>query len=203
MSKSINMKETKDIILHTAYSMFLNNNYEAVTINSIIKAAGITKGGIYHYYASKEELFKAVADNFLIENRTSIHIEYSSLKEFIDNSINKAKEKIHLKSNSNDIDLSSPAQHISLFMAAFKYYPNFSEIGRKFYNEELSIWVEAIELAKKNGEVSNKVNSEIMAMNFMAIGTSIVTNTILGGSIDYALEMHSKQLLELYQSIKV
>ena len=203
MSKSIKMKETKDIILHTAYSMFLNNNYEAVTINSIIKAAGITKGGIYHYYASKEELFKAVVDNFLIENRTSIHIEYSSLREFIDNNIKKAKEQVKLKSSNNEIDLSAPAQHISLFMAAFKYYPNFSEIGRKFYNEELSIWVDAIELSKKNGEVSNKVNSEIMAMNFMAIGTSIVTNTMLGGSIDYALEMHSKQLLELYHSIKV
>lgn len=195
------MKETKDIILHTAYSMFLNNNYEAVTINSIIKAAGITKGGIYHYYASKEELFKAVVDKFLIENRASLHVEYSSLREFIENNIEKAKDQVKLK--TNEIDLSAPAQHISLFMAAFKYYPNFSDIGRKFYNEELSIWVDAIELAKKNGEVSNKVNSEIMAMNFMAIGTNILTNTMLGGSIDYALEMHSKQLLELYQSIKV
>jgi len=183
--------------------MFLNNNYEAVTINSIIKAAGITKGGIYHYYASKEELFKDVVDKFLIENRTSLHIEYSSLREFIDNNIKKAKEQVKLKSSNNEIDLSAPAQYISLFMAAFKYYPNFSEIGRKFYNEELSIWVDAIELSKKNGEVSNKVNSEIMAMNFMAIGTNILTNTMLGGSIDYALEMHSKQLLELYQSIKV
>ena len=197
------MKETKDIILHTAYSMFLNNNYEAVTINSIIKAAGITKGGIYHYYASKEDLFKAVVDKFLIENRASLHVEYSSLREFIENNIEKAKEQVKLKTSNNEIDLSALAQHISLFMAAFKYYPNFSEIGRRFYNEELSIWVDAIDLAKKNGEVSNKVDSKIMAMNFMAIGTNILTNTMLGGSIDYALEMHSKQLLELYQSIKV
>ena len=42
--------------------MFLYNNYEAVTINSIIKAAGLAKGALYHHYISKEELFKAVVD---------------------------------------------------------------------------------------------------------------------------------------------
>lgn len=56
------MKDTKDLILKTAYNMFLYNNYEAVTINNIIKAAGLTKGALYHYYISKEELFKAVVD---------------------------------------------------------------------------------------------------------------------------------------------
>ena len=61
------MKDTKDLILKTAYNMFLYNNYEAVTINNIIKAAGLTKGALYHYYISKEELFKAVVDKYMIE----------------------------------------------------------------------------------------------------------------------------------------
>ena len=63
--------------------MFLYNNYEAVTINSIIKAAGLTKGALYHYYISKEELFKAVVYKYMIEKSTDISVEFLTLKEFI------------------------------------------------------------------------------------------------------------------------
>lgn len=197
------MKETKDIILKTAYSMFLNNNYEAVTINSIIKAAGITKGGIYHYYASKEELFKAVVDKFLIASKVSSYVEYSSLKEFIENTISKSKEQIHKKAKSFDFNQNLPAQHISLFMAAFKYYPGFAKIGNKFYQEEVKRWIDVIELAIKKGEIRNNVDVELISLNFMVIGTNIVTNTLLGGSIEYAIEMYEKQLNELYRCIKI
>ena len=196
------MKETKDIILLAAYKMFLDNNYEAVTINSIIKAAGITKGGIYHYYASKEELFKAVVDKFLISSRVSTPIKYTSLKEFIEGTINLAKEQTCRKADSFAINHSLPAQHISLFMDAFKYYPNFAEIGKKFYSDEIDKWRVAIDFAKSNGEIPSDVDSEIMAMNFIVIGTNIVTNALFGGSLEYAIEMYGKQLKELYKSLK-
>jgi len=196
------MKDTKDTILKTAYSMFLNNNYEAVTINSIIKAAGITKGGIYHYYASKEELFKAVVDKFLFESKVSSPTEYSSLNEFIQNTLSMAKEQIHKKAKSIEFNQTLPAQHISLFMAAFKYYPNFTKIGSRFHNNEVNRWKSILELAKNIGEIRDNVDAELMAMNFMVVGTNVVTNTLLGGSVEYAIEMYEKQLRELYKCIK-
>ena len=197
------MKEIKEIILKTAYSMFLNNNYEAVTINSIIKAAGITKGGIYHYYSSKEELFKEVINKFLLDVKVSSPVEHPSLTEMIEYTISKSEDQIHKKAKNNELNQNGPAQHISLFMAAFRYYPGFTEIGNRFYNNELNRWKTTIELAKKNGEIRNNVDAKIMAMNFMVIGTNIVTNTLLGGSAEYAIEMYGKQLRELYKSIKV
>jgi len=198
------MKETKEIILKTAYDMFLNNNYEAVTINNIIKAAGITKGGIYHYYASKEELFKAVIDKFMIENRRVMpEIEHSNLSEMVEYTISKMLEHNQRKNKGIEVDPNLPAQQISLFMAAFKYYPGFTKIGSKFYHSEVERWKKVIDLAIKNGEVRNNVDSELTALNFMVIGTNIVTNTLLGGSIEFAIEMYAKQLRELYKSIKV
>lgn len=197
------MKDTKDFILKTAYSMFLSNNYEAVTINNIIKAAGITKGGIYHYYASKEELFKAVVDKYLIEARFIPPVEHSSLKDYIEFTIDKSKEQIHKKVKNPDSNQNLPAQHISLFMDAFKYYPGFAKMGNKFYQEEIKVWRDIIELARKNGEIRSDIDAELTAMNFMVIGTNIVTNTLLVGSIEYAVDMYEKQLNELYKCIKI
>lgn len=196
------MKDTKDIILKTAYNMFLHNNYEAVTINSIIKAAGITKGGIYHYYASKEELFKAVVDKYLIENKVYIPIEHTSLLDLIEYSINKAKEQIKASKDLMPGD-NLPAQHISLFMAAFRYYPGFAEIGYKFYQNEVDIWKKVIELAIKNGEVHKDIDAELMAMNFIVIGTNIISSILLNGSANYAIEMYERQVKEMYKNIRL
>jgi len=88
------MKDTKETILKTAYNMFLYNNYEAVTINSIIKATGLTKGGIYYYYASKEDIFKAVVDKYMLENHTDTLVAFQSLKELIQHTIDFTKGKI-------------------------------------------------------------------------------------------------------------
>ena len=51
------MKETKDKIILKALQFFAENDYQTVSLNSIAKGIGITKGGIYHYFVSKDELF--------------------------------------------------------------------------------------------------------------------------------------------------
>ncbi|MDP4266907.1 MAG: TetR/AcrR family transcriptional regulator [Bacteroidota bacterium] len=197
------MKDTKEIILKTAYDMFLYNNYEAVTINSIIKTAGLTKGAIYHYFASKEELFKAVVDKYMIENKIDIAIEHASLLNLIDYSINKVKEGIAIKLVSSGDNKSLPILHVSLILAAFRYYPGYAEIGNKFFNNEVDKWKKVIERAIEKGEVRKDINAEVVSMNFIAIGTSIVPIILLGCSVEYSIEMYEKQMKELYKNIRV
>ena len=51
------MNETKDRIIVKALQFFVDNDYQSVSLNSIAEGIGITKGGIYHYFSSKDELF--------------------------------------------------------------------------------------------------------------------------------------------------
>ncbi|AYO29955.1 TetR family transcriptional regulator [Biomaibacter acetigenes] len=36
-----------------------------VSVNDIVKVVGITKGGFYHYFNSKDELFSHVVEDFI------------------------------------------------------------------------------------------------------------------------------------------
>jgi AcrR family transcriptional regulator len=47
-------------ILEAARKVFDVNGYEATTIDEVALAAGVSKGNIYNYFASKQELFKQV-----------------------------------------------------------------------------------------------------------------------------------------------
>ena len=51
------MNETKEKILLKALQYFTENDYEGVSLTNIARAIGITKGGIYHYFESKDELY--------------------------------------------------------------------------------------------------------------------------------------------------
>lgn len=52
-------------ILATALELFLERGYGAVSVRELIDTLGISKGGFYHHYPSKEALFFAVVEEAL------------------------------------------------------------------------------------------------------------------------------------------
>jgi AcrR family transcriptional regulator len=53
--------ERKQELLDVAAALFFERGYEQTTINDIMQKAGVSKGGFYHHYSSKEELLEALA----------------------------------------------------------------------------------------------------------------------------------------------
>ncbi|HEX2934963.1 MAG TPA: TetR/AcrR family transcriptional regulator [Bacteroidales bacterium] len=197
------MKDTKDIILKTAYDMFLYSNYEAVTIRNIIKATGLTKGAIYHYYESKEELFKAVVDKYMLENLEDSDVTYDKLKDIIQHTIDTIKGKTNgmlIESGSSQIIL--PINYISLMVSAYRYYPDYEKIGRTFFKRKMGKWEQTIKTAIEKGEIRQDTDIRATVATFMQVSTGIVANMMMGGSITYALNMLERQFWELYKNIK-
>lgn len=55
------MKVTKEQIIQKALFYFAEHDYERSSLNDIARALDITKGGIYHYFGSKDDLFREAA----------------------------------------------------------------------------------------------------------------------------------------------
>jgi len=198
------MKDTKEFILKTAYNLFLCSNYEAVTFSELSKSTGLTKGAIYHHFSSKEELFKAVVDKYLIENRIDFDSTHKSLNELIQYTVKKVKQQILNTITANpDSTNTIPLKFVSLSIEAFRHYPGYAEIGHKHFQNEIGKWNKVLQEAIKSGEIRANVDTEIMSSNFMALGTGIVSNIMLNGSVDYAIEMYEKQITELYKAIRI
>lgn len=56
---------TKKAILKAAGSLFAQKGFAGASISEIAKKAGINQSLIYHYFPSKEELWKSVKTNFV------------------------------------------------------------------------------------------------------------------------------------------
>ena len=59
---------TRERILRSAGRVFRASGYEATGVDAVMAGAGLTRGGFYAHFGSKEELFAAVlaADHGLI-----------------------------------------------------------------------------------------------------------------------------------------
>jgi AcrR family transcriptional regulator len=60
---------TRSQILQAAYSLFLEKGYTATSMRDVVAASGITMGGIYNHFGSKEEIFSAIfqENNIIIQ----------------------------------------------------------------------------------------------------------------------------------------
>jgi len=65
-------KDTRDRIIEAGRNAFGRDGYEATSIATILDEAAVTKGALYHHFASKEELFDVVLDRVTQEIAESV-----------------------------------------------------------------------------------------------------------------------------------
>ena len=59
--------ESKAQILATAMSVFAQKGFAKASMNDIVRASGLSKGGVYWHFKSKDELVTALFDQFFVE----------------------------------------------------------------------------------------------------------------------------------------
>ncbi|QTA37686.1 TetR/AcrR family transcriptional regulator [Thermosipho ferrireducens] len=106
--------KTHEKILDAAFIMFAEYGYDGTSLNMISKKAGVSKGAIYHYYSSKEELYLKVIEHYFRNINSAIEKNFETIetikqfgKELIEdyktnNYINKFSLDIFFQSMKNE-----------------------------------------------------------------------------------------------------
>lgn len=55
---------TREKLLRTAEALFVERGYDAVSIRDVTARAGATKGHVYYYFKSKQDLFDTILDRY-------------------------------------------------------------------------------------------------------------------------------------------
>lgn len=65
--KDVPMRTTnvQDQVLRAALDLFSTQGYATTSVQEIVAAAGVTKGAMYHYFSSKDDLLFAIYDRLL------------------------------------------------------------------------------------------------------------------------------------------
>jgi AcrR family transcriptional regulator len=65
-------RPVKERLLRVATRLFARNGFEGTSVQDIVDAAGVTKGAMYHYYGSKDDLLYEVYHQLLTMQTTRL-----------------------------------------------------------------------------------------------------------------------------------
>lgn len=166
------MNELRDKILRRAMILFLSQNYDDVSILDIQEAVGCSRGGLYHYFSSKERIFEEVVNKYFLPALSNFSLstkkQPSSLLDAIIDSVSFKNNYIGLfkKATSNKL----ADYHFFKFMFQVgDHYPGFRKIADKIIAQEIFAWKEIIVKAIQSGELRTDLDVDFMAEYFVML----------------------------------
>ncbi len=194
------MAETREIIIDQAYRLFLSRSYEAVSIQDISKSVGLTKGALYHHFLNKEELFKAVIDNYLklvglIQVRQDITLE--EYIQVIIEYVSRIVQTICIDGQSF-----IPVKYLSLLIDALRHYPGYMDEQRHFYTLGTDNLKTILDRAVKNGEIRGDIDTSLVALNFTSIALGVAASLFREHSTQETIQLLRSQMVEYYKILK-
>lgn len=160
-----NKLSSRDKLLESAATLFLEKGYDAISVNDICKYAEVSKGSFYHYFETKQVLFLTLMENWS-----------SNLMQSI------LSEPISVDSNLKDVLVEMPYHFDTAFAVIPKGFPILVDFWRQAMSDP-SLWKTAVEpyryftgffmriveTGQSNGSIRKDVDSEVLARLLVAV----------------------------------
>lgn len=95
-------QQSMDAIMQTALELFGHNGYHSTSISKIAQEAGISKGLIYNYFTSKEDLLKRIileaierGEHIMDEAMSQSDDPFKQLQNLLEISVEMVKSNLH------------------------------------------------------------------------------------------------------------
>lgn len=201
---SVFMKDSKEHIMKTAFMLFMQKSYKAVTLREIIAKSGFSNGAFYHYFKTKEDLFIEVANHYWFEfiNLPFPAPERITLADFIQGSLQRSEGVMNIIDQEFNID-SEGANFYSFVFEAYRIIPTFKEKTLKAQNKELKVWMEVISNAKQSGEIKSDMDDETLAQYFVSISYGNAITRLINHDVSYMRKTLRSLWEGLYNMLKI
>ena len=182
-------EEAKSRILKTATEMFIENGYKKTKMTEIAKKLGVSKGALYQYYNSKEELLIEVLKSgaqfrrsSVFNNMTLEQLPLLSTKEYFDRMIQSTSQIDKFGIEIAGIALQSPELMKGM---------------RNFFLEEVNIIQEYFEKAIEAGIVKPDTDTRVTAVSILSFRSGLrgFTSTEESPETIYKTWKHQTELL--------
>ena len=174
-------KDTRYRILNAAINIFSKKGYYNTRVDEIVEAAETSKGGVYFYFPSKQDIFLGLVDEFanMLESRLVISIEqHEGGIERVDAALKACLATFQEYRKLSKIFL---VQAVGLGIT-------FEEKQRQIHDRFVEIIKEHLDDAVAAGEIE-PLNTQIAAYAWMGAINEVVIRWIHTGEPDLAIAL--------------
>ncbi|MDF2633719.1 MAG: transcriptional regulator, TetR family [Pelosinus sp.] len=167
----------------------------------VANEVGITKGGIYHYFGSKEELFHA-GICFLFDYFGKKYTEFLNKEKTFRGTLNlllSGEQEVYIERLLNIKQGDYRANNASLALEVMHNFPEIQERIDQGQLELRNLITEKLQVAQETGEIRRDVDAEVVATIVLSISSGL---NVLGKNLNTPA-MHQQVMNSLWQLIRV
>lgn len=196
--KDANSANRQRIILE-AFKLFATKSIKDSTFADIEKATGLSRGGILHYFGTKNKLYEEMIDELILKKNNDIPIySQNDLWENIKEFINYRRNQQDYFANMGIYNVSRA--YVCIASNAMNMLENQKGKAYLWLEKELNYWKEILALAQQKGEIKKNIDIELEAKLFFNVffGNSY---TSIANSNGCDLDKLQDQFYTLYTQI--
>lgn len=158
----------KQKIIHASIKVFIEKGYHCATMDEIGAEMGVSKGTVYTYFKSKEELLNTIW--------TSSNQPLKELQKKCEGcELYEVLEEIYSMISE------SKALHLSFEVTALSFEnERIKKINKEVYNEKMEIMTGILEDQQKKSFINNKIEPKVLAQILTGLYTDVTTQLLIG-----------------------
>lgn len=183
----MNSDERRQKIIDAAITVLLDKGVAAARMNDFVEASGLSKGGVYHHFDSKEDLLIGVLNSFLENNLSQINMQVDKTQS----AYRQLKELLH----GQEELMVEMGQYNQLFLDFFtqaQFLPRFRELIQYQYELFHTLLANLVRLGIKQNEFKKSTDPDAIAAGLRGVFDGIgIALMIAPAKVDfprYAIE---------------
>ncbi len=183
-------KQAKDTILDSASELFFKGGYSTTSMDDIARKIGVTKGTIYIYFKSKEDVLYGVCNRNM-----------NMLQEALKNV--DPDEFLHMGTKFFKTEMKMPDHikfHWIFAMGEMESNPKIKNILSKSYREYVMVLREKIDQLKLLKKISENTDSLKLARILISFHNGVLMSVMQGLSESTAVDLFGEGMASLLQN---
>ena len=184
--------KTEHEILEIAFELFLEKGFSDVSTNEIIREAGLTKGGFYYYFKSREDLDRRVVETFIHPFFSQPLAEMQRAWEDSRKDATTGEllwkcffEPQRFSNYLENVEKEIPFRNFYfLIYEGMKKFPDVAEYYKDFNQKKSELLHQILQRGKVRGEVVKDIDLDNYVTMILAMQDGILALKVLDDTID-------------------
>ena len=169
-------RDIPELLLSAALRLFAERGFSATSVQAIVDAAEVTKGAMYHYFPSKDDLLYEIYGRLLRRQMARLQ-EFASLDEPIEDRVAKAAADVIVTS------LEEFDGTVVFFQSLHELHPDKQALVRAERRAYHSNFCALIDEGQKTGAFSDVVSPDLVVDYFFGAVHHLATWYHAGGAL--------------------
>ncbi|MDO3408911.1 TetR/AcrR family transcriptional regulator [Saccharibacillus sp. CPCC 101409] len=183
------------LLLDTVKQLVREKGCAAVTMKDIMEQSGLSKGAIFHYVKSKDELFVQVLQERLEDTNVRFRNEVQQSGTSFAEPMRRISDSIASYADAEDV-----TNRILLYLLGREDQPVAAQALKEYYERTLELSAEWIRIGQRHGAIAETVDAARTADMFVLLTMGLrVRSSIPGTTERFSASHFSEWIAQMLQ----